>query len=199
VLVDSEELAWEAWRRALAAHGYRITNADIAHLTGRTESDAHEFFSARVELPPFEMAWEEISDVMFQLFDARLEAFEDAADTLEVLSCRGHRLAVASSSARDRVLRSLDAVGLRQHFEVFAGGDEVERGKPAPDLFLMAAERLGVNAVDCVAVEDSPSGVRAALDAGMYVVAVERGLFDAEELRAAHVVIPRLTPAPFLM
>ena len=198
VLVDSEALAWQAWRTALAEYGYEITDDDIGSLTGRTERNAYDFFATQVELPPFEIVWERISEVMFRLFDSRLEAFEDAADTLEVLAGRGHRMAVASSSSRDRVLHSLDAVGLREHFEAFAGGDEAEHGKPAPDLFVMAATRLGVEPADCLAVEDSPHGVQAALAAGMYVIAVERDMFSAEDLRAAHVVVPRLTPAPFL-
>ena len=107
-------------------------------------------------------------------------------------------MAVASSSPRDRLDRSLAATGLREYFEFVVGGDEVEVGKPAPDLFLAAATGLGVEPETCWAVEDAPAGIAAARAAGMTVIAVERGQFGLEDLRAADLVVPRLTPAPFL-
>jgi beta-phosphoglucomutase-like phosphatase (HAD superfamily) len=87
---------------------------------------------------------------------------------------------------------------LRDYFEFIVGGDEVADGKPAPDLFLAAAAGLTVEPETCFAVEDAPAGIQAARAAGMTVVAVERGQYNVEDLRAAHLVIPRLTPAPFL-
>ena len=198
VLVDSEELAWSAWRRVLARHDITLTAEDIALLTGRTDTDAHRHFSSRGELPDHEGFWEELSEVTFRLFDQHLQAFEDAADTLDALQVRGARMAVASSSPRERLDRSLAATGLSGYFDFVVGGDEVEAGKPAPDLFLAAASGLAVAPETCFAVEDAPTGVAAALAAGMTVVAVERGQFSRDDLRAAHLVVPRLTPAPSL-
>lgn len=198
VLVDSEELAWSAWRRVLARHNITLTPEDIAVLTGRTDRDAHRHFSDRGELPDHEGFWEELSDVTFRLFDQHLQAFEDAADTLDALQSRGAAMAVASSSPRERLHRSLAATGLSGYFDFVVGGDEVAAGKPAPDLFLAAASGLAVAPETCFAVEDAPAGVAAALAAGMTVVAVERGYFRRDDLRAAHLVVPRLTPAPFL-
>lgn len=198
VLVDSEELAWTAWRRVLERHNITLTAEDIALLTGRTDRDAHLHFSERGELPDHERFWEELSEVTFRLFDRHLQAFEDAADTLEALQVRGAELAVASSSPRERLDRSLAATGLSGYFGFVVGGDEVAAGKPAPDLFLAAAAGLAVEPETCFAVEDAPAGVEAARAAGMTVIAVERGQYRIEELRAAHLVVPRLTPAPFL-
>lgn len=198
VLVDSEELSWSAWRALLDPYGIAVTAADVEELTGRTDRDAYLRFSGRGALPDFAVFREELAEVTSRLFDRHLQAFEDAADTLDHLSSIGVRLAVASSSERRRLDRSLQATSLLGYFEVVVAGDEVGRGKPAPDLYLAAAARLGVDPATCVAVEDAPAGIAAAKAAGMHVVAVVRGVFGEEELAAADVVVPRLTPAPFL-
>jgi len=79
---------------------------------------------------------------------------------------------VATSSARATADRLLQAAGVRQWFEIVVGGDEVTHGKPEPDLFLLAAERLGVTPSDCVVLEDSSAGIRAAHRAGMTPILV---------------------------
>ncbi len=107
-------------------------------------------------------------------------------------------MAVASSSPRQRLDRALAATGLRKYFEFTVAGDEVGKGKPAPDLFLAAAAGLEAEPETCFAVEDSPVGIEAARAAGMTVVAVERGQYSSEDLRWADLVVPRMTPAPFL-
>ena len=198
VLVDSEELAWRAWRQVLEGHGITLTDEDMAMLTGRTDREAHAHFSNRGELPDHARFWEELADVTYRLFDRHLLAFEDASDTLDALQMRGATMAVASSSPRGRLDRSLAATGLRSYFEFVIGGDEVAHGKPAPDLFLAAASGLGVEPAACLAVEDSPAGILAAQAAGMTVIAVERGQYSIDDLRTADLVVPRLTPAPFL-
>ena len=198
VLVDSEELAWRSWREVLSGYDISLTPEDIARLTGRTDREAHAHFSQRGSLPDHATFWDELSNVTYRLFDEHLLAFEDAADTLDALEMRGARMAVASSSPRERLDRSLGATGLVKFFEFVVGGDEVEHGKPAPDLFLTAAGGLRVEPGECFAVEDSPAGVAAAREAGMTVIAVQRGQYGLEDLGAADLVVPRLTPAPFL-
>lgn len=198
VLVDSEQLAWSAWRRVLTRYDIPLTREDIALLTGRTDRDAHAHFSARGDLPDHASFWDELSEVTYRLFDKHLLAFEDAADTLDALHSRRAVMAVASSSPRERLDRSLAATGLRTYFVFVVGGDEVAAGKPAPDLFLAAATGLGVEPETCWAVEDAPVGIAAARAAGMTVIAVERGQYGLEDLRDADLVVPRLTPAPFL-
>ncbi|MDH3500762.1 MAG: HAD family phosphatase [Acidimicrobiia bacterium] len=198
VLIDSEDLAWEAWRRVLAGYAIALTDTDIAELTGRTEHEAHAHFANRGRLPEFSEFWKDIAEATYALFDERLEAYDDAIDALEFLLRRGHRIALASSSPRERVDRSLGAVGLAGRFHFVVAGDEVGVGKPDPEIFRTAAAGLGVDAGACVAVEDAPSGIQAAKAAGMRVVAVERGLFPRHDLLEADVVVPRLIPAVFL-
>jgi HAD superfamily hydrolase (TIGR01509 family) len=196
VLVDSEHLSWEVWRRVAGPYGVEISEDQARSLTGRTEVDAHAALSGG-RLPPFEEFWVEIAEEMYRTFQTHLQSFEDARDVLDHLEGRT-RMAVASSSPRERLDVALQTTGLGHYFEFIVAGDEVEAGKPAPDLFLAAAAGLGVDPTECVAVEDSPNGITAARAAGMRVVAVDRGYFPVTELGAAHLVVPRLTPAVFL-
>lgn len=197
VLVDSESLAWTAISAAMQHFGVTVTETDRENLVGHPFEYEYEYFSRTADLPPIESVGAAISDEMFALFERHLEAFEDAKDTLEVLARRGVALAVASTSARDRLDVSLRSTGLADFFSVSVAGDEVPAVKPAPDLFLRAAELLGVAPETCTAVEDSPVGIAAAKAAGMRVVAVDRGDFAPEELAEADVLVPRLTPALF--
>jgi len=197
VLVDSESLAWTAIGSAMDLFDVVVSDEDRQQLVGHPFEYEYAYFAERADLPPPETVKAAISDAMFALFERHLESFEDAKDTLEVLAGRGVLLAVASTSARDRLDVSLRATGLVDFFSVSVAGDEVAAVKPAPDLFLKAAELLGVPPESCTAVEDSPVGIAAARSAGMRVVAVDRGEFSMEELSGADVLVPRLTPALF--
>jgi len=95
-----------------------------------------------------------------------------AAELLTALRGLGTRCAVASSSTRGQIAACLGSLDVLHHFEAFAGGDEVARAKPDPALYLLAAERLGVDPAECVAFEDSENGAKAALAAGLRVVIV---------------------------
>jgi HAD superfamily hydrolase (TIGR01509 family) len=187
-LVDSEPLAWRAWRQELREHGYGLTAADIESNRGRSYRQAHAHFAGRIdEFPDAESFWPRFSGTLFALFDSELTPFDDAIGTARELHARGIPIGIASSSPRERLDRTLAAAALSDLFDVTVAGDEVQHAKPAPDIFLAAAELLGIPPGQCVAVEDSPLGVESALAAGMSVVAVAR----ADEHRAAlapHVV-----------
>jgi HAD superfamily hydrolase (TIGR01509 family) len=174
-LVDSEPLSYRTWERQLAQHGYALTDEDIARTRGYGFPDTYGYFARRIKgFPAREEFWPQFSGSLFALIDTELPVFDDAIGTARELKARGMPIAIASSSPRARVDRTLAAAGIADLFDVTVAGDEVERGKPAPDLFLAAAAQLGVEAARCVAVEDSPVGVESALAAGMTVVAVAR-------------------------
>ncbi len=119
--------------------------------------------------------------------------FEDAVGAARELRRRGVPVGVASSSPRERLRRTLGRVGLLDFFDVTVSGDEVANGKPAPDMFLLAAERLGVAPEACVAIEDSPPGVASAVAAGMTTIGVMRVPGTEASLAAAHVVVDSLS------
>lgn len=173
----------------LAPYGYEITEADLAACVGRSYAHTHAYLSQRAPLPDADAVWPVMSGHLFELIETRLEPFADALEAVEALRARGLPIAVASSSVRERLNRTLARAGLR--FEVTIAGDEVEHGKPAPDMFLLAAERLGVER--CVVVEDSPPGVAAGIAAGMPTLAVCRVPGTEGTLREATRVVDRVT------
>ena len=103
----------------------------------------------------------------------KLRAFPDVAEHLRVAHGRGIPTAVASGSARDAVVRSLEITGLMPHIDVVVAAEDVERGKPAPDCFLLAAERMGVDPTKCLVFEDGRAGLTAAEICGMATVQVD--------------------------
>jgi HAD superfamily hydrolase (TIGR01509 family) len=173
-LVDSEPLARRAWELALAPYGYALTDEDAEASVGLPYPRVHAYFAERAELPAAEPFWGEFSGELFALIDSELAPFDDAVEAARELRARGVPVAVASSSPRERLHRTLRRAGLLDAFDVTVAGDEVTNGKPAPDMFLLAAERLGVPPADCVVIEDSPPGVQAGLAAGMTTLAVCR-------------------------
>ena len=192
-LVDSEPLARRAWEITLGDRDYSVSDEDFASVIGLSYATVHDFFAARVDLPDSEVFWAEFSGALFHLIDSELRPFPDALATLAELRAAGVPVAVASSSPRERLDRTLHRVEIHGLFEVTVAGDEVEHGKPQPDLFLAAAGRLGVEATDCVVVEDTPPGVAAGMAAGAAVVGVARAPEDRAGLSDAHVVVDELT------
>jgi HAD superfamily hydrolase (TIGR01509 family) len=197
-LVDSEPLSRRAWEHELGARGYTVTDEDYAAVLGRTFERTHAYFAQRVELPEVAEFWPFISSTLFQLIDDELVPFDDALETVAALHADGVTVAVASSSPRVRLDRTLLRAGLQATFDVTVAGDEVVHGKPAPDMYVEAAARLGVAAGDCIAVEDTATGVEAALRAGMKVVGIARSDGDHTLLRDADVVLDRLSAGAVL-
>jgi HAD superfamily hydrolase (TIGR01509 family) len=171
-LVDSEPLAGRAWKATVARYGYEVTDADLEACMGIPYPRTHAYLSTRAALPDAAALWPELRRELFSLIDAELVPFPDAVQAAAELCERGVRLAVASSSPRERLDRTLARAGLS--FAVTVAGDEVEHGKPAPDMFLAAAERLRVAPERCVVVEDSGPGVSAGRAAGMPTLGVRR-------------------------
>jgi HAD superfamily hydrolase (TIGR01509 family) len=198
-LVDSEPLARAAWERSLAPHGYEIDDVEYAGLIGRPYAQVHGFFADRIPgLEPIDAFWDGYSERLFDLIDTELVPFEDALETVRGLVARGVAVAVASSSPRARLDRTLARAGLSGAFPVSVAGDEIEHGKPAPDMFLAAAERLGVEPGRCAVIEDSAPGVAAGLAAGMTTVGIARTPAEAAGLGDAHVVLERLSAEAIL-
>lgn len=101
-----------------------------------------------------------------------IDAVRGVQDFIHRMHRRGVPLAVGSSAPRENIEVSLAALGIREAFRVIVSGGDVSHGKPAPDIFLTAAQRLGISPAQCVVFEDAPAGVAAAKAAGMRVIGV---------------------------
>jgi HAD superfamily hydrolase (TIGR01509 family) len=161
------QLRRERWVLNLGTHGQIDLYADLAELAGR----------------PLDLA--SLRARQRALYLARCDALDlrpGLAELLEAARERGLRLAVASSSGGNWVERWLERHAIRSYFGCVRTSDHVRHVKPAPDLFLSAAECLGVAPEHCVVFEDSPNGMRAAAAAGMRCVAVPIALMAGYEL-----------------
>lgn len=174
VLVDSEPLADEIWGRVLAGYGYEMTIDDGTACRGTSEATTHAYFAERADVPPFDAFMAELDAIRVPVYEERLVAFDDAVDTVRLLAAEGVVMAVASSSRRHALEGKLVLTGLDRYFDVIVGGDEVTHGKPAPDVYLEAARRLGVPPSECLAIEDADLGAESAKVAGMRTIMVRR-------------------------
>ncbi|MFD5715687.1 HAD family hydrolase [Streptomyces pharetrae] len=172
VLVDSEPISNRHLAAYLTELGHPTTYEDsIRDYMGSAMHRIHDLILERTgqRLP------EDFDDVfhtrVFAAFEQELKAVSGAAELLEKLAAEGVPYCVASSGSHERIRVGHRAAGLERWFDderIFSSQD-VGRGKPAPDLFLYAAQRMGVAPERCAVVEDSPLGVRAAVAAGMDV------------------------------
>jgi len=173
VLVDSEPLAMEAMRQVMARHGVVYTEADNDEFLGRTTIEECRILQARHGLgPSAEELTSQYVGVLVGLIRERPRPMPGVPDVLRRLRAAGYRLALASSA--DPVVIATNVGGLRlgDCFDSVVSGTEVARGKPAPDVFLETAGRLGLPAPRCLVVEDSRNGLVAAKAAGMACAAI---------------------------
>ena len=195
VLIDSEPV-WERVRRKFVAdRGGRWPDDAQDRMMGMSTGEWSAYMSEDfgLRLAPRRIA-DLVITAMTAEYRAHLPLLPGAVDAVRALSGRW-RLAVASSAPKTLIETVLDASGLRRAFAAAVSSEEVARGKPAPDVYLEAAARLGVPAASCAAVEDSSNGLRSAAAAGMAVVAVPRPEYPpaADALQGARVVLDSLT------
>jgi HAD superfamily hydrolase (TIGR01509 family) len=194
VLIDSEPV-WERVRRGLvASHGGRWPQDAQHRLMGMSTGEWSVYMSTDfgLTLAPSQVA-DLVTAAMAAEYERHLPLLPGAAGAVSALAARWP-LAVASSAPKSLIEVVLDASGLRSAFAAAVSSEEVPRGKPAPDVYLEAAARLGVAAAGCAAVEDSANGLRSAAAAGMAVIAVPRPEYPpaADALARAQVVLGSL-------
>lgn len=174
VLLDSEPLHHQVVNALLAEEGAALALDEYLAYVGTTLEDTWSDLVARFNLQrTFAYYRDRYDEEILKVYRTRAELLPGAAWLVGELQSRGKRLAVASSSRTAWVETCLAGVGLRERFEVVVTGDMVDHGKPDPEIYLLAAARLGLAPARCLAIEDAPKGVESAVQAGMLVVAVE--------------------------
>lgn len=168
VLVDSEPFGFEALRRVMARYGLPYGEDENAEFLGRTTLDCCHILRARHGLTESaETLADWYVEGMLEQIARGPIPMAGVPDVLRQIRAAGYRMALASSAEVRVIDANLAALGLRPLFEAVVSGTQVARGKPAPDVFLAAAERLGARPAACLVVEDSRNGLLAAKAAGM--------------------------------
>ncbi len=174
VLVDSEPLAALAYERVYEKHGMAgVDGSIIAQCIGMKQADIIMKIKALTghQLP------EEVSgDIWSETMNLFTQELQPTAGIAEFLNALPLERCVASSSSIERINHSLSVTGLAKFFgEAIYSSSMVKNGKPAPDIFLFAADKMGVDPADCVVIEDSPLGVQGAVAAGMVAIGYTGG------------------------
>jgi HAD superfamily hydrolase (TIGR01509 family) len=184
VLVDSEILACGVQARAITGYGFPLSTADVARrFLGMSARDMRAAVEIDLGRPLPDDHEARCADELFALFRRELKPVEGMRDLIDRLRAARHPRCVASSSSPERIALALEVAGLREAFEpsIFSS-TQVERGKPAPDLFFHAAQAMAFAPARCVVVEDSVNGIRAARSAGMIAV----GFLGGTHCRPGH-------------
>lgn len=183
-LHDTERVYHRAWREAAEITGVPRIMEFVALCTGtnhaRTAQLWQAFYGDAFAFGPF---WE-LRDALYDQMIERdgLPIKQGAYELLDYLKQNGYQIGLATSTNAPRVMRHLAQSDMQAYFDTVVTGDTVRCGKPAPDIFLIAAERLGVKPAECMGVEDSFNGVRAVKAAGMFTVMIPDMIAPTNEI-----------------
>ncbi|ROQ95252.1 HAD superfamily hydrolase (TIGR01509 family) [Streptomyces sp. 2132.2] len=191
VLVDTERLAVRLQVELGAELGWPLTEDEVVErFIGRSEESIVGQIAERLGAQGARLWWKLLIQRHREAVDLALEPVAGLPEALEGIAALALATCVASSGSHEKMRHTLGRTGLYGHFEgrVYSAS-EVSRGKPAPDLFLHAARRMGVDPAACVVVEDSGPGVRAARAAGMRAFGYSGGPTPAERLEGPGTVV----------
>jgi HAD superfamily hydrolase (TIGR01509 family) len=194
LMVDTEPVWMECWAPALAHFGYDVPPGLADAVRGSAGDNAarllHEMVSSQLDTKAF---WAYFSLLAEKVFAQGVEKKPGLDELLAYLGEQGVPCAVASSSSKEGIERNLRFIGHLDCFQVIVPGSEVPHAKPAPDVFLEAAKRLGTKPARTMVLEDSFNGVRAGAAGGFYTVMVPDLASPNDEIRSvASCVCPSL-------
>ena len=175
LMVDTESLSTEAFINSAKAQGYNMTKEETLKVLGFTKANIYQFWidyfqGTNVDGKKLvDDHYEYIENVLYTVGPEKMPFVEEL---LKYLKENNYKIAVASSSDTADIKNNLEKTKLEKYIDEIASGAEVENGKPAPDVFLLAAERLDVDPKDCLILEDSKAGVKAGKASGAMVFMV---------------------------
>ena len=200
LMVDSEPHAIASWRAVLHERGVELDAATVNRLLGLRLDETSRLLIERFSMTasPAELGKAK-TDYQIAHLAGAVRAMPGLEPLLRAIDQRGLRKAIASSGMRRYIEAALLAVGLAGRFSAIVSGEEVVRGKPAPDAFLEAARRLGCSPATCLVLEDAPNGLQAAKAAGMRAVAIPNDQTRQLDLSAADWQLPSLAAVADLL
>ncbi len=208
LMLDTERASLQCWQQAAAEAGLRIEEAFWLRMVGHSGPACRAILRERLEDVQIDRLLERCYALYHAVVEAGVPLRPGIHELLQLLAAHGVPCGVATSTQRPLAPKKLEAAGLLPYFRAVTAGNDVAHPKPAPDIYLLAAERLQADPARCLALEDSPAGVTAALAAGLTVIQVPdlvvpdaalraRGhrivasLHDARGLLEAHLPTPR--------
>ena len=196
LMIDSEPLQKEAWQVTARRYGRAIDHAMFTRMLGLREVESAAMVISELGLSVDPKAlWTERNQLYLASLPGRLRAMPGLHELLAELQARGLRRAVATSGERRYVETVMLELKLEDMWDAMVVAQDVARGKPAPDVYLLAAQRLNLMPSQCLVLEDAPNGIAAAKAAGMKCIAIPNEDTRALNLSAADAVMPSLLAA----
>lgn len=185
LILDTEKISYKCFGEIIKKRGYEMERDFYCTLIGRNVKGIKKLFSDKYgEDFPFDDIYEEKINMMMNLIDRDgVELKPGVVELIDYLINEDYKIALATSTKKERAMKLLEMVGLNNKFMASVCGDEVINSKPNPEIFLRAAEKLGVNAENCIVLEDSGAGIAAAHAAGMIAINIPDMKEPDEEMK----------------
>ncbi len=196
-LVDTYDAHFHAWRETCAPYGVVVDLERFGETFGRTNPPIIRFLWKETGLPdPDDALIDQVADAKEARFRELLardfKPMDGAVELIRTLHAQGWKIAIGTSAPQANLQQGIDGLGISDVLEATSCGDEVEHGKPDPEVFLLCAKRLGVAPRHCVVVEDAGPGVDAARNADMGSIGFASTGRTREELDHADLVVDSL-------
>ena len=185
VLVDTERISFKFWEKSFEKYGYKYSMDTHLSLIGRNNNSIRNILGETfgTEFPLDEICNYKSESMIKYLLEEGTPLKIGVFELLDYLRENNYKIAVATSTHKERAIQRLESVGIKEKFDDMVCGDEIEHSKPNPKIFLKAAEKLGLKPEECIVIEDSPAGVEAGYKGGMTVINVPDMKMPDEEMK----------------
>lgn len=175
VIFDTERVYLEIWQSVFEKYGYKMTKELYITVMGTGRKNVIKTFLENFgDDLPIEKMYEEKDNQLFYIIENQgIPLKEGVKELFSMLKEKNYKIALATSAKRERVEKQIKDKWLKESFDAIVCGDDVEKGKPSPDIFLKAAKKIDVEPENCFVVEDSLAGIKAAFSGGMKGIHVE--------------------------
>lgn len=191
VLIESEEAVWKSFNTLLKKEGVRFNNRWIKKYRGMSLKDQLSIWREKHGIKKYdehEFA-EKALQIQLKIMKGKIKPSKQLLQTLKELKKKNIKLAVATSSYKARAEKILSMLKIKKYFKTIIAAEDVKKHKPNPDVFLKAAEKLGVKPEDCVVIEDAANGIEAAKKGGMKAIGYAKNQRKRKELKNAEVLV----------
>ena len=189
-IMDTEKSYAYAWKEFLYSRGLELPIEEFDQFVGIDDRIVHAEFSKIVKLDNFESTMDELHKIMRVEFSEKI-LFKDSLDCLKDFHGNIPQACV-SASPKEVLNFKLQDAKIISYFDFVIGGNEVQKNKPNPDIYLKAIEQLGTS--KNIIIEDSPTGILSGKESNNFVIAVNRGIFSPEQLSNADLIVDNLNP-----
>ena len=175
VIFDTEKVYLDIWTEVFEKYGYKMTKELYVTVMGTGRKNVIKTFLENFgdDLPIEKMYEEKDNQLFYRIENQGIPLKEGVKELFSMLKEKDYKIALATSAKRERVEKQIKDKWLKESFDAIVCGDDVEKGKPSPDIFLKAAKEIDVEPENCFVVEDSPAGIKAAFSGGMKGIHVE--------------------------